>query len=208
MSAFSLPVTRPTGRALIVGLPACRSAPAAALQRQGFACTEVDHPYDAMVHLCRKPLFFSTMILSLHSLYREELQIISSIKRRFAHVEIWLSDTDGRHAALAEAMRLGADGLVADDGLHRIAAAQLASADPPQIAPTLPQPAREPEAISDPSSQINSSPLQQVLEAQLQSPMPSPTPPPPQLPPPPADPLLTAEELRALLQETPTRPAN
>src|ERR1700678_1855391 len=121
MSGVSLPVTRPPGRALLVGQPAFRDGPASALQRRGYVCTEVDEPYDAMVHLCRRPLFYSAIILSLNSLYREELPIIASIRRRFSHVDIWLSDTDGRQAALAEAMRLGADGLFADDGLHRVA---------------------------------------------------------------------------------------
>jgi len=69
MSGVSLPVTRPPGRALIVGQPAFRSGPASALQRRGYVCTEVDEPYDAMVQLCRRPLFYSAVILSLNSLY-------------------------------------------------------------------------------------------------------------------------------------------
>jgi hypothetical protein len=174
MSGVSLPVTRPPGRALIVGQPSLRIAPTMALTKQGYVCTEVDEPYDAMVTLCRRPLFYSAVIFSLNSLYREELLIISSIKRRFSHIDIWLSDTDGRQAALAEAMRLGADGLVADDGLHRIATAP-------------PQPATE---ESDASASANPAPTDQPADSS-----------------PPrensGDPLLTAEELRALLQESP-----
>jgi hypothetical protein len=175
MSAVSLPVTRPTGRALIVGQPPCRSAPVAALVRLGFGCTEVDEPYDAMAQLSRRPLFYSAVILSLNSLYREELQMIPAIKRRFSHIEIWLSDTDGRQAALAEAVRLGADGLIADDGLHRIAAPMIAL---PKIPSSAPMP----------------------VEIELSPSPKDPTPPPDRGP----DPLLTAEELRALLQESPT----
>lgn len=191
MSGVSLPVTRPPGRALIVGQPAYRGAPATALQKRGYVCTEVDDPYDAMVQLCRRPLFYSAVILSLNSLYREELPIITSIKRRFSHLDVWLSDTDGRQAALAEAMRLGADGLVAEDGLHRIAAAvPPAQGDGPAPAPL------------SPSVEIPDSP-------DHDSPNPDSTKPPPE----PGelsgaqdrstDPLLTAEELRALLQESP-----
>ena len=98
LSGVSLPVTRPTGRAIVVGQPACRAAPLAILQRMGFTCTEADDPYEAMVHLCRRPLFFSTVILSLNSLFREELSMIASLKHRFSHVEVWLADTDGRQA--------------------------------------------------------------------------------------------------------------
>jgi hypothetical protein len=176
MSGDNPTPSRSPGRALIVGRPPFRGGPAAALHRRGYLCTEVDEPYEAMVHLCKRPLFYSAIILSLNSLYREELAIIASIRRRFSHVDIWLSDTDGRQAALAEAMRLGADGLFADDGLHRVAGdssvpdvrdgtdiptSEVADADPPREQPGL------------------------GLEKST-------------------DPLLTAEELRALLQETPT----
>jgi hypothetical protein len=121
MSGVSLPVTRPTGRALIIGSPSCRVAPLNTLQRLGFTCAEIDDPYSAMAELCRRPLVYRAIILSLASLYREELPIILSVKRRWPHVDVWLTLTDGRHAALADAMRLGADGLLSEDGLHRTA---------------------------------------------------------------------------------------
>jgi hypothetical protein len=175
-SGVSLPVTRPPGRALIVGQPALRIAPTMALNKQGYVCTEVDEPYDAMVTLCRRPLFYSAVIFSLNSLYREELLIISSIKRRFSHVDIWLSDTDGRQAALAEAMRLGADGLVAEDGLHRIAAVPPATTE------------------ESASTSTNAAPPESPTDSPADSPISCENS---------ADPLLTAEELRALLQESP-----
>jgi hypothetical protein len=74
-----------------------------------------------MAELCRRPLVYRAIILSLASLYREEMALIQSVKRRWPHVDIWLTQTDGRHAALADAMRLGADGLLSEDGLHRTA---------------------------------------------------------------------------------------
>jgi hypothetical protein len=127
MTGVSMPVTRPTGRALIIGSPSCRTAPLNTLQRLGFTCAEIDDPYAAMAEVCRRPLVYRAIILSLASMYREELAIIQSIKRRWPHVDIWLTQTDGRHAALADAMRLGADGLLSDDGLHRTAIAGSAS---------------------------------------------------------------------------------
>jgi hypothetical protein len=93
------------------------------LQRLGFTCAEIDDPYSAMAELCRRPLVYRAIILSLASLYREEMALIQSVKRRWPHVDIWLTQTDGRHAALADAMRLGADGLLSEDGLHRTALA-------------------------------------------------------------------------------------
>lgn len=172
MSADGPQSSRSNGRALIVGQPAFRGGPAAALHRRGFLCTEVDEPYEAMVILCRRPLFYSAIILSLNSLYREELPIIASIRRRFSHIDIWLSDTDGRQAALAESMRLGADGLFADDSLHRISA----DSHPAPIHAPPAEPA-EPHSPKDSGQGREKS----------------------------ADPLLTADELRALLEEsTPT----
>ena len=177
MSGPAVETSRPSGRALIVGQTAYRQAPAGTLQRRGFSCTEVDDPYEAMVYLCKRPLFYSTLVLSLNSLYREELSIIAAIKRRFSHVDVWLSDTDGRQAALAEAMRQGADGLFAEDGLHRIAGGSAGSNDP---------------AAANPATDFPKAPV----AAETAVPDPEKT----------ADPLLTAEELRALLQEIPPSP--
>jgi hypothetical protein len=176
MAGPSPQTSHPQGRALIVGQPAYRGGPAASLQRRGYLSTEVDEPYEAMVQLCKRPLFYSTVVLSLNSLYREELPIIACIKRRFSHIDIWLSDTDGRQAALAEAMRQGADGLFAEDGLHRIAPASPSS--PPEMSP--PSPARDmPIAPTD-----SPGPASQPEKC--------------------SDPLLTAEELRALLHDAPS----
>jgi hypothetical protein len=172
MSGDNPTSSRSPGRALIVGRPPFRGGPAAALHRRGYLCTEVDEPYQAMVNLCQRPLFYSAIILSLNSLYREELPIISSIRRRFSHVDIWLSDTDGRQAALAEAMRLGADGLFADDGLHRMAGDS-----------------GVPHSVNIPAPEVADAPSPRESGLGLEKS---------------ADPLLTAEELRALLQESPT----
>jgi len=97
------------------------------LGRLGYTCGEADDPYAGMTELCRRSLVYQAVILSLASLYREELPIIRAIKRRFPHAEVWLAHTDGRQATLAEAMRLGADGLLDQDGLHRIAVGGMAS---------------------------------------------------------------------------------
>src|SRR5580658_10003869 len=121
MSGVSLPVTRPSGPALVVANPSSRPQPIGILQRLGYGCVEADDPYAAMLELCRRPLLYRSLILSLSSLFKEELTLIETVKRRFPQIEIWLTQTDGRQASLAEAMRLGADGLLADDGLHRVA---------------------------------------------------------------------------------------
>jgi len=177
MSQVSLPVTRPAGRALLVSNPAARADVRATLARLGYGCGEADDPYAAMAELCRRPLVYRAMILSLSGLYREELAVISAVKRRYPHVEIWLAHTDGRQAALAEAMSLGADGLLDEDGLHRVAVNGLGREAVVPITPV----EEMPIAPSVPKAEA---------EEELQ----------------PEEPLLSADELKALLQEQPASP--
>ena len=171
MSAVSLPVTRPIGRALIVASPASRAQPAAVLQQLGYTCVESDDPYTAMLEICRRPLVYRAIILSLTSLYKEELAIVQTLKQRFPQVEVWLTQTDGRQGGLAEAMRMGADGLLSDDGLHRLAM-------------TTPL---DSTAMQQPVSQNHETENDESLDADFTA----------------GEPVLTAEELRALLQEQP-----
>jgi hypothetical protein len=172
MSAVSLPVTRPIGRALIVASQSSRSEPAAVLQGLGYTCIESDDPYTAMLEICRRPLVYRAIILSLNSLYKEELAIVQTIKQRFPHVEVWLTQTDGRQASLAEAMRMGADGLLLEDGLHRIG---------------ITVPAEKPSAVQ-PMSRKQQIDEEESMDSDFGA----------------GEPVLTADELRALLQEQPT----
>ena len=175
MSGVSLPVTRPSGPALVVANPSSRPQPIGILQRLGYGCVEADDPYAAMLELCRRPLLYRSLILSLSSLFKEELTLIETVKRRFPQIEIWLTQTDGRQASLAEAMRLGADGLLADDGLHRVA-----------ISPAADSTVRPP---ADDESDVDDS-AAAAVERDLAI----------------GEPVLTADELRALLHEQPTSP--
>jgi hypothetical protein len=182
---MSLPVQRPAGQALLVAGPGNRAQPLDVLRGLGYGATEADDPYAAMTELCRRPLVYRAVILSLASLYREELAIIPTIKSRFPHVEVWLTHTDGRQAVLAEAMRLGADGLLADDGLHRIASptGETAPVLPPEpFEPTTTEFAAHAGTPDDASSHDDSSND------------------------PSTGPVLTADELRALLHEQPSVP--
>jgi hypothetical protein len=118
-------------------------------------------------------------------MYREELTLIATVKRRFPHVEIWLAHTDGRQASLAEAMRLGADGLVADDGLHRIASASPAAGAAAPFA-----------SVAAGSSDVAPEPRDESPEPADAGNVESV----------PGEPVLTADELRALLQDQPSMP--
>lgn len=201
MSGVSLPVTRPSGRALVVGNPASRAEPADTLRRMGYGCAEMDDPYAAMAELCRRPLVYRALVLSLSSLHREELGIIPGVKRRFPHVDVWLTHTDGRQAALADAMRLGADGLLSGEGLHRVAISG-ASASPLAEVESAPVPLL-PERAPEPKEKTDESPQTAAEEPAS-----------PEVRPPaaaddaagPGEPVLSADELRALLQEQPAPP--
>jgi hypothetical protein len=169
------------------------------LVRLGFECAESDDPYTATLELSRKRLAYHALILSLSSLFREELSLIGTVKRRFPHLEIWLAHTDGRQAALAESMRLGADGLLDEEGLHRIAA----PAAPVTSQPAVEQPTYHPMPTQQPASTVSvlrpdeeeearrASDSSQSIDDQAGSL---------------GEPVLSAEELRALLQD-PNDPA-
>jgi hypothetical protein len=173
------------GRALVVGTPACRAEPGRRLREQGFECAEADDPYAAMIELSRNRFAFQTLILSLASLHREELLLIATVKRRLPHVEIWLAQTDGRMAALAEGMRLGADGLLAEDGtFHRVAST--GTADPLPVGPVVSPPTAQP-TNDVPIGNLDASGGVDEVSAI-------------------GEPVLTAEELRALLQDQPSMP--
>src|SRR3954467_9512864 len=136
MSGVSLPVNRPTGRAIVVGSAGCRGAAVQTLRGLGYQTIEADDPYSAAAELSRRSMTYRAMILCLNSLYREELSFVASIKHRYPHIDIWLSQTDGRAAALAEALRLGADGLLSDDGPHRFAISETPPASTPPSPPS------------------------------------------------------------------------
>ena len=177
MSTVSMPISRPVGRALLIAGPSARPATLAILQHLGYACGEADDPYAAMLELCRRPGAYQSVILGLGSLYREELAVITTVKQRFPTVEVWLTQIDGRPAAMAEAVRLGADGLLGEDGLHRIAMTTAANAEAVAVAP--------PAVVVSPSA-----PPPESNDGDLRS----------------TEPILTADELRALLEETPSTP--
>ena len=173
MSAVSFPVVRPIGRALVVASASARAQSLKILTQLGFECGESDEPYAAFVELCNHRLAYHALVLSVASLYREELSIITTVKRLLPHVDIWLTQTDGRQAALAEAMRLGADGLLAEDGLHRIA------------------PGSDRNTMQ--RAQNNRSPTHALRAAEMDEV-------------PIGEPVLSSDELRALLQDQPMIP--
>ena len=183
MSAVSLPVTRPAGRALLIGSESCRSEPLNLLKHRGFQCGEVEDPYAAMVELTHRPRAYGALVLSLFSLYREELQVIAAVKRRWPHIEVWLTHTDGRAAALADAMRMGADGLLTEDGFHRTAIAtplEAMSSVSPVSAPRW-----VPRSTTNAEEAAPSHPSDVYIDDTT------------------GEPVLSEEELRALLQEPP-----
>jgi hypothetical protein len=116
-----------------------------------------------MAELAQRPLAYSSLVLSLSTLFAEELQIVSTVKKRYPNIEVWLIRGDGLQALLDEAMRLGADGFVSEDGMHRL---------PP---PPEPVAVEQNEPISVPE------PEEKTLH----------------------EPILTADELRALLDDPP-----
>jgi hypothetical protein len=136
-------------------------------------------------------------VLSLAGLYREELNLMPAVKRRFPHIEIWLSHTDGRQGALADAMRLGADGLLSEDGLHRLVISGGGVTPPPTPIASSPNAAADGSAFASateiaPREADEAHPPEGLIVSPVNSTEPEPAG---------GEPVLTADELRALLHE-------
>ena len=99
-------------------------------------------------------------------------------------MDVWLTQTDGRHAALADAMRLGADGLLSEDGLHRTAVAGVT------VDTVYPRSAGEGTAVGPVSAVPPVDTAGETADHEMTG----------------NEPILTADELRALLAEQPIMP--
>lgn len=174
-------MSTPNGRVLVVGAPACRAHARTALARLPFEFAAVDDPYAAAMELSRRPLAYRAVVLCLNSVFREELGLITLIKQQIRHVDVYLSQTDGRQAAIVDATRRGADGILGDDGLHRFDGPS--SRDSARLQPIEPSPPRN-EPLKD------GHPGDADLADEAST----------------GEAVLTAEELRALLQEQPSLP--
>jgi hypothetical protein len=120
-----------TAHVLVVASPNAQPALQALLRNAGYDALCVEDPYAALLELLVKPMVYRAVVLSLQGLYREELSVIRTLRARLSHVEVWLAHTDGRHAAMAEAVRLGAGGILSDEGLHRLDEPSAAPLDAP-----------------------------------------------------------------------------
>ena len=114
----------PNGRALAIVPEPDRTLAAQALGRVGYEAVFAADPYAAMLELSGRPLAYRAVLLSLVALYPPELRMIEAIKGRFSHVDVFLADVEGRGAALAQAVRLGADALLDAGRLHRLASSR------------------------------------------------------------------------------------
>ena len=182
---------KPAGQALVVGGDTCRTLPREVLTTLGYGVDERDDPYAAMLELCRRPLVYRALVLSLQSMYRDELTLIHAVRRRFPHVSIWLTHTDGRQASLAEAMRLGAEAIVASDGVHPFGDPAAAHVPPPIAKPLQfrPVPSQPHDPAADAKHAHNTADGHSPSNGQQPVTCP------------PTEPVLSADELRALLGE-------
>lgn len=116
----------------------------------GFDVDSFGDPYAAMVEICQRPLVFRAVVLSMQSVYPQELSILAALARRFPHLELVLCDVQGRPAATQQALRLGATGLLEGDTIRT---PNQPPAKPPQR-PDEAQPlsAAEAEALAAPAA--------------------------------------------------------
>lgn len=166
-------------------LVACNAALSIPLGEQleaiGYRATLSPDPYALLIELLEQPMVYDAVVLSLPAIYREELWIIRTIRERMPMVDVLIAHSDGRHAALAEAMRLGATGLIGEEGIHRLVRL---SEPPPQ---EINHDRGSSKTERDESRRVVADSVDESVADDGQ-------------------PLLSADELRALLAEQPSLP--
>ena len=117
----SLPVTgRYTRQALVIAAESAQPQLRQLLHKLDFTCETFEDPYTAMLELLGRPMVFRAVVISLQGLYREELAMVRTLRTRMPRLDVFLTHIEGRESSLAEAMKLGATGIIAHDGLHRL----------------------------------------------------------------------------------------
>ncbi len=170
----------------------CRAPLAAQLARLGRGCVQCADPYAAMRHIAARPADYETLIVSLAGLYAPEVALVSAVKRLYPHVELWLAHSEGRAALLAQAVQRGADGLWDEHGPHRLAqrpGGQINDAEviATSMTPISPSASAAAQIVQNPI--VNQPPAEEHNDLDNDFSL--------------GDPVLSAEELRALLQEQP-----
>ena len=123
-----VPKAASAGRAVVVCGDEVRPQTLAALSALGYDAKSAADPFDAAARLAADEAT-AALVLSFAAMHPEELALIAAVKRRRPMVDVVVCDVDGRGASFAEAVRLGADALLADGQLHRITPPR--PADPP-----------------------------------------------------------------------------
>ena len=119
-------------RALVIAAEPSQAHAKELLVRLEFDCEMWEDPYSATLELLRRPMVFRAVVLSLQGIYREELAMIKTLRHRLPRLDVFVIQIEGREASLADAMKLGATGIIAEDGLHRLIDLEPA-ADRPQV---------------------------------------------------------------------------
>jgi hypothetical protein len=163
-------------------------------------------PYAAMCAIASSPAKWQMVVLDLQQLYDGELAIIPAIRTTANHCRVVVAHADGRPAMLARAIRLGIDGLLTGGKIEWLTTMQAAMSPPVAeraITPPQDSPPPTPEAASPATSHAlqhdhidQTDHADQADQAELRSV---------------ADiyqdePLLTADELKALLSDHDIRP--
>lgn len=129
--ASAAPPPAPNGQALVVANAAAAIPLMQTLERIGYQSNVAPDPYSAALEVVRRPLVFRAVVLSLATVYPEELELIDLIKRRCPHIEVILADADGRPSAVEDATRRGAAALLRQDRLQRLGDAGVKTLDRP-----------------------------------------------------------------------------
>lgn len=164
------------------------------LHRLGAACVVLDDPYRAIAEMARRPGSYPVAVFVLPSIYPNELPAIAAILRHSPGTRVVLAAAEQQVALLAAALRLGASGVVTEEGIESFGTSEREPAPPPSIVP-----ARPPAVMHAPPARVvEAKPPSPALQEEVEAEEPEPE---HEQDMDVQDPILTADELHALLHD-------
>lgn len=164
------------------------------LHRAGSACVVMDDPYHAVAEFSFRPSTYDAAVLVLSSFYSEELAVITTIRRLSPRTRIYVAGAEQQLSMLATAVRLGATGVLTGDGLEELVARNGAEEGKPERGHS--QVKEEGREVAEEASFNGDATTDEGQlddeESEGQNGV--------------VEPILTAEELHALLHEDPMMP--
>lgn len=146
-------VVRPTdlligSRVAVIGSGEVLARVLGQLHRLGAECVVLDDPYQAVAALTQRPGAYPAAVFVLPSIYPDELPAISAILKHSPGTRVVVAAAEQQVSSLAAALRLGASGVLTEHGIEAFA-----GQDAPPFSPTNSTPSTQPSTALPPENE-------------------------------------------------------